>query len=189
MTDTAVRPTSSASAANFNMSWGWVLALGILTVVLGMWMLVSPFAGTWAVTLVAGWGLLIGGLATFIVGIVKRAEGWLWTRMIWGVLMCVAGAMLIGNPLQGTLTLTAALGFFFLIEGIVGVVLSIWQRPAMWGLWLCSACISLLLAWFVFSEWPSSAAWILGIYAGVWMLFRGFGEIAASIELKHMQQA
>lgn len=44
---------------------GWVLASGIMNIIMGIFFLITPFAATWAIDYVLGIYLVIGGIALF----------------------------------------------------------------------------------------------------------------------------
>lgn len=44
---------------------GWVLASGIINIILGIFFLITPFAATWAIGYVLGVYLVVGGIALF----------------------------------------------------------------------------------------------------------------------------
>ncbi len=44
---------------------GWVLASGIINIILGIFFLISPFAAAWAIAYVLGIYLIVGGVALF----------------------------------------------------------------------------------------------------------------------------
>lgn len=44
---------------------GWVLASGIINIILGIFFLLSPFAAAWAIAYVLGIYLIVGGIALF----------------------------------------------------------------------------------------------------------------------------
>jgi uncharacterized membrane protein HdeD (DUF308 family) len=54
-------------------NWGVALALGLLTVILGVFVVIAPFAFLWAVTVITGVALLFDGITEIIAGITMPA--------------------------------------------------------------------------------------------------------------------
>ena len=98
----------------------WVLFLiqGLVMVVLGLAAVAEPMLATLAVAIFAGWLFLIGG----IVGLAGVFTAWKTPGIVWtlirAVMAIIAGALLLGRPLAGILTLTLILAAFFAAQGI-----------------------------------------------------------------------
>lgn len=166
--------------------WGWLLTGGIAVTLIGMFLLAYPVAATAAVTLFLGWMMMAIGVVGFIAAIMNRAEGGMWTGMILGALTAIAGGLLAFNVLAGTLTLTMVFTLWLLIDGGVGMVLSIVRRGPGWGWWFTSSTLSLILGVLLLNAWPTSAMWVLGIYAGIAFIFRGMMMVFMSFEVKRL---
>jgi Short repeat of unknown function (DUF308) len=70
----------------------------------------------------------------------------------------------------------SALTAFFFAEGLFQVITSIAYRKAMpsaWGWMLASGVCDLILVAIIVAAWPLSAAWTLGLLAGVNLLTSG----------------
>jgi uncharacterized membrane protein HdeD (DUF308 family) len=86
------------------------------------------------------------------------------------------GVLLLYRPIAGTVTLTLALTAFFVAEGVFQIVTSIAYRkvlPDSWGWLLASGVCDLILVAIIVYSWPLSAAWTLGLLAGVNLLTSG----------------
>lgn len=168
MSDAAAVTKSGSSSG-----WGWMLTGGILMTLIGMFLLVYPAAGTVGVTLFLGWFLIATGVIEFVVAITHRAEGGMWSGMLLGILAVVVGVLFAFNVIAGAMTLTMLFTLWLLADGALGILLSIVRRGTGWGWWLFSSLISLALGLMLLSAWPTSAIWVIGIYAGIMFVFRG----------------
>jgi uncharacterized membrane protein HdeD (DUF308 family) len=56
-------------------NWGWLLALGILMIILGVFAIAAPYGATLAVQFALGWILVIGGIAEAIHAFMARGWG------------------------------------------------------------------------------------------------------------------
>ena len=132
-----IQPPTLAAAVNESMRrhWGWYLAEGIVLVALGVAAVLIPVVATLAVTLVLGWILLISGVIGLITTFrASGAPGFTWS-LISGILGVVVGLLLLRWPFQGTLSLTAVLIAFLLIEGIATIFYASEHRRSLFGRW------------------------------------------------------
>ncbi len=156
---------------------GWYLTMGIFLVIAGIVALVSPIATTAITNVFIGWFLIFGGVIQFFAAIINRKEGGMWIGMIMGVLALVLGIMMINNPIASVVSITLMMGIFFGVDGVVKTFQSIAKRPLHWGWMLTSGLISLLLAAMILMNLFVSSTMMLGIFAGIYMLFAGIDII------------
>ncbi len=156
---------------------GWYLAMGIFLVISGIIALVSPVATTVVTNVFIGWFLIFGGVIQFFAAIINRKEGGMWIGMIMGVLALILGIMMINNPIASVVSITLMMGIFFGVDGITKTFQSIAKRPVHWGWMLTSGLISLLLAAMILMNLFASSTMMLGIFAGIYMLFAGMDII------------
>lgn len=158
----------------------WII-VGCLSVLAGIFALANPLAATLTAEQVAGWGFLIIGILQIFA--VFRQVSWggrIWVLLV-GLLMVLLGINLLAKPLAGVMALTLTVAAMFLVEGIFKVVLSfsLRQTPAFWMV-LLSGALSVILAVMIFSNFPASAASILGILLAVELISNGITIIAIS---------
>lgn len=103
---------------------GWMLASGILTLLLGIAILMVPLAGVASLALLVGAFLLVGGIARVALAFrLKPRRGWGW--VLFDGLLAIALAMLIvlGWP-QGSVAFIGLLvGFSLISTGVWRMVL------------------------------------------------------------------
>lgn len=93
--------------------------------------------------------------------------------------MIITGLALIFRPMIGMASMALMLAIFFLADGIFEVVAAFKVKPEKgWGWMLFGGIVSIVLAGFIFYEWPFSGVWAVGILVGVKLLFAGFAMIA-----------
>ena len=84
------------------------------------------------------------------------------------------GILFLRNPGQGLLTLTLLLIVFFMVEGMAKVIFALTIRPfPNWGGVLASGVVGVLLAIYLWSSLPITAAWLLGILVGIQLTSEG----------------
>ncbi|MCP4327530.1 MAG: HdeD family acid-resistance protein [Alphaproteobacteria bacterium] len=159
----------------------WFLVLGVVWIVLGSAAIIVPQIASLAVELLVGWLLAVGGIATLIHAF--RCKGWQEVVMavISGILYLAAGVILLLFPLQGVLTLTLLLGVIFVVEGILRCIIAVRARPTDgWGWMLAGAIATIVVGLLIWGEWPSSAAWAIGLLVGIQLVFSGWSMVAVA---------
>lgn len=165
--------------------WFFILLEGIIFLILGMFAISQPFFTTLSVEFFLGVLLVAVGLAQIIRGVTNRRDTRLLTTLVGGIIALIAGGLLLAYPVTGALTLTLLVAVFFILDGIAKIVNALQFRPVRgWGWLLFSGVISLVLAGLIFSGWPSTAGWVIGLYVGIYLLFLGISLIMLSIYLK-----
>jgi len=164
--------------------WGWYLVEGIVLVALGVAAVLIPVVATLAVTLVLGWILLISGVIGLITTFrATGAPGFTWS-LISGILGVIVGLLLLGWPFQGTLSLTAVLIAFLLIEGIATILYALEHRRGLFGRWgwlFASGIVDVILAVILMISLPGAALWALGLLVGINLIFGGWALIIMAL--------
>jgi len=150
---------------------------GILLALLGLIALFTPFVTGLALSVLLGGVLVVGALvhvaAAFSAGTVR---GVVWQAVL-GVVYGFAGISVLTKPVLGLATLTLLVIAFFVAEGIVELVWAV-AGGAGSRLWLgLSGAISLVLAALLWTGFPASALWAVGVLFGVDLLVTGFSMI------------
>jgi uncharacterized membrane protein HdeD (DUF308 family) len=178
------------SHATNQTSSGWTLFQGILLIVLGALAIAFPLLGTIVVEqLFAALLLIAGGYA--LAAAFGRKESGTASRVVsglWAVLTLVTGLLLMFQIGAGILTLTILLAAYFAAQGIVTLVAAFKfsGTGTMWMM-ILSGIVSLVLAWMIFSGFPGSATWLLGLLFGINLIFTGLYFLSMSSTLKAQQ--
>ena len=181
----------SAARSLMKAHWLAFLASGVVMVGLGVLAVILPNVSSLGVELVVGWLLLIGGFVRAVHLMTKGHPSGYWWSVLGAVAAIVLGACLIFMPLQGVITLAVVLAALFAIEGIAAIfgAFDVRRRGAQ-SVWLIvSGIINLGLAVLICLQWPSSAVWIVGLYAGINLIFIGIPLIATALAARHSKAA
>lgn len=154
---------------------------GIIFVILGIFAIAAPVVFTFGVTLLLGALFLFAGLLQIIrTGQLWKKQGFYISALL-SILYLVVGFFFLFEPLRGALTLTFLLMLFFFIGGIFKIVFALELRPAFnWGWVLVSGIIGILLGAIIWSGWPGTALWVIGLLFGIDLLFFGIALIGLS---------
>ena len=158
---------------------GWIVALGVLTVIAGFMAMGSPLASGLVVVVFIGIAMTIAGVARTIGAFSAGSFGQGTLAFLGGILTVGAGLVLTARPGIGLTTLTLLLGGYLLVDGISGALLAFHVRPEKgWGWMLFSAVMGVILGFLLLREWPLSGLWAIGTLVGVNMVFSGFSMIS-----------
>jgi uncharacterized membrane protein HdeD (DUF308 family) len=154
--------------------------VGVLLIILGLFAIVLPFIAGIAITAFIGWLLLFAGIVHLIYSWHSRkASGVTWQILI-AILYLFVGFYLVFHPARGLVTLTLLLASYFLVEGVIELVLYFRLRSSHrsgWFLW--DGLITLLLGILIWAHWPFSSVWVLGTLIGISLLISGFTRLFA----------
>ena len=160
----------------------WVLFLteGIVLVILGILALLAPVVASVAATVFFGWLLLLSGIVGLFTTFRARHAPGFWWSLVSAAIGIVAGVLLIGWPLLGTLSLTAVLIAFLFAEGLVTIMYALEHRNALsgrWGWMLASGIVDVGLGVLLLIGLPGTALWALGLLLGISLIFGGWALI------------
>ncbi len=166
-------------------NWVLLLIAGLIALVGGIIALLNPLAATVTAVMLAGWVLVAAGVIE-IIGVFS-ANGWgarIWS-LILGLLTVVLGLYILANPIISAVVLTWLVGVLFLATGATKVVLSFGLRgTGFMAVVLLSGIVSIVLGIMVLSNFPYSAAGILGILLAVELISTGVANIALAMRLR-----
>ena len=175
----SVREAAGVWVQEAKKNAGRLVALGVLTVVMGFLAVASPLFSGLIVAVSIGVALAIGGLARTIAAFSAGSFGQDALAFLGGILTFGVGLILAARPGIGLATLTLMLGAYLLVDGISSAILAFRVRPESgWGFMLFSATISLILGFLLLREWPLSGLWAIGTLVGVNLLVSGFSLIS-----------
>jgi uncharacterized membrane protein HdeD (DUF308 family) len=158
---------------------GWLIFLGVVMIILGVIAIASPFITGLAVTVVVGAMLTISGIARTIAAFKADSFGQGALAFIGGVLVTIAGLIMMFRPGLGLATLTLMLAAVFITKGVFEIIMSFRMKPEKgWGWMLFNGIAAVLLGIFLMAEWPMSGNWAIGTLAGIEILVSGWTMVS-----------
>ena len=154
----------------------WAVTLGILAIVLGFIALFIPLIAGIVITIFLGFIFLIYGIFHIIYAFSTRkvGAGWFVLQVLLGILYLIVGGFLLKTPLEGLVTLTLIAGILIFIDGVIQVINAFDMKPLSgWGWGLFSGILGIILGILIWSNWPVSSVWVLGILVGVNLITNG----------------
>jgi uncharacterized membrane protein HdeD (DUF308 family) len=180
------RPTELGQGTEaLRAKWGWIVALGVIYLLVGLLALYSVVTATIASVFVVGIMMLIAGVAEVINAFQVKSWGKFFLWVILGVLYIVAGFVTFENPLLVAALLTLVLGAALTASGIMRIILAFNMKEGTpWIAVVFSGVITFLLGVIILAHWPVSSLYILGLLLGIDLVFAGVGWIGLGIGLK-----
>lgn len=158
---------------------GWLIAVGVLMVVLGSAAIILPHVASLAVAIALGVVFLLVAVAQFAHAFHVRPFGGYVLNLLMGALYAILGVLLLTNLYEGVFVLTILLALFFLLDGILRMAAALqMKRNGPWGWTMLSGVLAVLLAVVVFAAVPEDVLWVLGLLVGIHLIFRGWAIIA-----------
>jgi uncharacterized membrane protein HdeD (DUF308 family) len=98
----------------------------------------------------------------------------------------IVGFLMVTRPLEVALPLTLLLAVFFLVSGFFRIFASLAMQYPSWGWALLSGVINVVLGTIIWAEWPWSGLWVIGMFVGIDMLFRGWSYVVFALAVRRL---
>jgi uncharacterized membrane protein HdeD (DUF308 family) len=178
-------PPSTEEIANAELrsATGWIIALSVGVMILGLLAILLPTLAAAFFTSVIGWIAVIGGLLQGLQALRAQSfKGVAWGLGV-GILYAIAGLYILFNLAGATAVLTLAFGWLFIAEGIFTIIMAFGYRVGRSMSWLVAlnGIITLILGILVINRWPLSARWLIGVYVGISLLLSGASLLGSAL--------
>jgi uncharacterized membrane protein HdeD (DUF308 family) len=152
-------------------TWGELLFGGIIALLFGI--IASVWPGRTLMTIMVFFGvfILIEGIITVVISIMRRAdyERW-WLTLIGGIIGILIGVITVVHPFGTTIFLLYMVAIWALITGVISIVTAIRLRREIRREWILilSGIVAVIFSIFIFAR-PAAAAvtimWIISAFA------------------------
>ena len=179
-------PAGSAVFGEVQKNWGWLLALGIVFVLLGTIGLGMTFFLTMAGVLYFGVLMLIGGAIQIFH--IPKARAWKSTMLsvLIAALYLLAGVIIIANPLEASAILTLVIAGALVAVGVVRILIALQHRGSNgWGWALLSGITSIVLGGVIAAGWPVSGLWVIGLFVAIELILNGWSCIVLALAARN----
>ena len=165
--------------------WGWIVALGVIYVIVGVIALGSVVAATAASVFVVGIMMIIAGAAEVVNAFQIKTWGKFLFWVALGILYIVAGFVAFENPLLTAVVLTLLLGAALIASGIMRIILAFSMKEGTLWIWVAlSGVVTLLVGLIILAKWPVSSLFVLGLFLGIDLVFAGASWIGIGLGLR-----
>lgn len=160
--------------------WGWIVAFGVVSILIGLLAFAQPFAATLAATVVAGIFFIMAGVVSLVAAFAGRGHEARTYRIVFGVISLLAGASVLLFPVGGAVTLTVIVAVWLAVRGISELVFAFRHRfHRAWMLIL--GVINVALAFYVWALLPISALAVPGFVLGISFLLGGINALVSGL--------
>ena len=165
--------------------WGYFLAHGILTALLGTLALALVVSATIASVVLLGAFVVLSGLIEIGIGFRSRSWGRFFLWVLAGLLYLVAGAVAIAQPLLAAAFFTLVLGAGLLATGLIRLWIAYEMPPgSSRGVAFLSGAVTTALGLLIVTGWPADSLYLLGLMLGVDLIFYGWSWIGFALLLR-----
>jgi uncharacterized membrane protein HdeD (DUF308 family) len=168
-------------------SWGWALTFGIISAVAGVLVLMWPGKTLIVLAVLVGVQLIVAGIFRFVEAIAFGSDEGGGTRVllaILGVLSLIVGLYALRHVLLTLVALALILGIFWIVNGVVDVVVAIGDRGLPRRGWRIALGALSIVAGLVVLANPELSLLALAWVAGVWLLVLGVAQIVLAFRLR-----
>ena len=166
------------------------IALGILSLILGIVGLFMSVAVTLASTVIFGVFTVIAGILFFVEAFAQDGFGSKLLMSLVSVMYIIGGAVMTIHPTISAVWITLFMAFFFIFIGIVRIVsgLMMRQESPAWFAIVINGVLGLLLGVLMYSGWPASGLWVIGMFVSIELIMQGVTVIAIANGVKRLAQ-
>lgn len=162
-----------------------LVLIGLVLTVFGILVLLSPAAVGGAVVKVVALVLMVTGLVQLLHSLRSGSPTNTFVSGVLGAVVAGVGILVWFNPEVGSGFLTALLMIFFVVNGLWKIAYSLRLRRFRGWIWLLlSGLLSLVFVYLLWSQWPLSGAWAIGVLVGLDLLLVGIALIVVSRALR-----
>jgi uncharacterized membrane protein HdeD (DUF308 family) len=158
--------------------------LGLVSVIVGFLAISSAFIATMASVVVLGVLLLIAGFTEVVHAVLGRNGRGFALHLLAAALYLLVGLFILEHPVRAATVLTLVLAASFFVGGLLRIIMSFVVRFPAWPWVLFNGAVDLLLGVFIWSEWPESSLWVLGLFVGIDLVLHGWSWVILALSVR-----
>ncbi len=179
------RPGQGYSA--LTSKWGWFTALGLLLIMFGALALIDVIAVTLASVMFIGGMLLAGGAFQIVHAFMTKTWRAFAMNMLCGVLYVIGGLLIMDEPVEGSIIITALVVAALIAGGMLRVAIALRHREVQgWWLLLLGGLVSVVIGVLLYRSLPWSGLWVLGTLIAAELLMQGGSWLQFGLSLRRM---
>ena len=180
-------PLVQSLAQASGKAWGWVLAYGILLLLIALVVIANPLVAGVATGLLIGVVLVIYGIAAIAAGWTSLSQRARWVEVLLGLLALVAGIFAIFNPVAGALSLVWAIGAWLTVSGGFQIAFALKARHDRgWRLFL--GVLDVVLGLILLFSNPATGLAFLAVIIMISLVVRGIFLILLANTLRKLSR-
>jgi uncharacterized membrane protein HdeD (DUF308 family) len=165
----------------------WFLGTGIALVLLGTIAITFAVFTTLASVIFLGWIFLASGILQIAHAVNTRQWSGFSLYLLLGTLSLIVGGMFIAKPGQSAIALTLLIALVLITKGIFRIIIALTYSFANQWWVLVNGILTTALGIIIFSQWPLSSPWVIGLFVGIDLIFNGWSLIMLSMINKRIK--
>ena len=167
--------------------WWAFIVTGAAWVLIALVILQFDQASITTVGVLIGIMLILSGFQNIALGMMVDSLKWVW--WLFGILLLVGGVIALMTPENTFAALADILGFIFLIIGVFWTIDAFMGRGVnpLWGLGLFAGILMIILAFWTSGQFFIERSYLLLVFAGIWALMHGVGDMVRAFQLRHIK--
>jgi len=172
-------------------AWAWILAFGVISVLVGLAAIFWPGATLVAVAIVFAVQLIVASVFRFAAAFAVPAEsGWLRAlQALLAVLSFAIGIYLLGHVSLSLLVLALLLGFYWIFHGITDLFMAIGHSELPGRAWIILSGILSIVVGVILVVAPGISLFALTLVLGVWLIVFGVVAVIRSLQIRSAASA
>jgi len=184
-----IMSTPEGWVAKARKNAGWLILLGTIEIVIGVFAITSPLMAGLAIAMMVAILLLIAGISRIVGALKAGSWGAGILGFLVGLLALAGGIIMLARPGAGLVWITWLLSLYFFVAGLSGIALALKLRPDPgWGWRMFNGILSLLLGILIMRHWPLSGAWSVGVLVGIHFLFSGWTMLFVGMSIRRLRE-
>ena len=165
-------------------AWLIWLAMGVLGVGLGIWLLLSPDAAIATIALLLAIAMFLNGFAELVTA-GSRSRPWI--GYLLGALFLVAGLVVLIRPDKSLRFLAVFVGLSIIVTGLVELAVAFADREHLrhWA-WLAAAGAVGVVIGVLAVVWPGVTITVLALLIGIRLLIWGAIQLLIAFQLRSL---
>jgi uncharacterized membrane protein HdeD (DUF308 family) len=164
--------------------WAWFLCLGVALVLMGAAAVSYAALATAVMVVVLGYLLLAGGIVEIVNTFLAGTWRGFFLHLLGGIVHLDLGGFMIDRPERTAEVLTVVLAVAFMVGGLFRIAGAVTRRFAGWPWVLLNGVVTPALGVLIWRQWPESAYWVIGLFAGIDLIFNGWSWIMLGLTVR-----
>jgi uncharacterized membrane protein HdeD (DUF308 family) len=168
--------------------WGWVLAFGIITALLGIIALAWPGRTLIVVAVLFGAQLIVMGIFRFVNAIAAddlSGSSRVLLALL-GVLSLIVGLYAVRHLLVTLFALVVLLGIFWIVSGAIELFMALSHREMSQRGWTAIMGVISVVAGIIVLAYPDISLLVLAVLLSIWLIIFGVMEISIAVRLRSL---
>jgi uncharacterized membrane protein HdeD (DUF308 family) len=165
-------------------AWLIWLVLGLLSVGVGIWLILSPEVAIATLALLLSIALFLNGLSELVTAGDRSHP---WVGYVLGGLFLVAGVVVLLRPGKSLWFLAVVVGIAVITTGVMQVAVAIMDRERIrhWVLLAVLGVVGIVVGILAIA-WPDITVWVLALLIGIRLLIFGVVQLAIAFGLRSL---